>query len=150
VWPAGSVGAGSRPRALDYQLVEVFGQGEVPEPMPAQVSKCHPLGQGALHEHTGGRRDQDLPAVARLGDPGRPVHVQAQVIVPAQDPLAGVQAHPTRRGPSIGHWWAARARWAATAASTALAGLGKATKKESPSVLTSTPPSSIASRRIAA
>jgi hypothetical protein len=41
--------------------------------------------------------------------------------------------------------------WAATAASTARTGLAKATKKESPSVLTSTPPPlSMACRMIAA
>ena len=57
----------------------------------------------------------------------------------------------TRTGYPAGQSWAARPRWAATAASTARTGLLNATKKESPSVLTSTPPpSSTAWRTIAA
>ena len=57
----------------------------------------------------------------------------------------------TRTGKPSGHGWPARARWAATAAVTAAGGLAKAAKKESPSVLTSTPPASpMARRRIAA
>ena len=62
--------------------------------MPAQVPQPHPLGQSMGHQPAGGPRDQHLAAVAGLGDPGRPVHVQAQVVVPPQDPLPGVQAHP--------------------------------------------------------
>src|SRR5215216_656356 len=46
--------------------------------------------------------------------------------------------------------WAARPRWAATAARTAPAGLAKATKKASPWVLTSTPPASATARRMIA
>ena len=57
----------------------------------------------------------------------------------------------TRTGNPGGQGWAARARWAATAAPTAATGLAKAAKKESPSVLTSTPsPSLMARRRMAA
>jgi len=83
---------------LDHQVVQVLGHGEVLEPMPAEVSERHPSGQGMLHEASGGRRDQHLPAVAGLGDPGRPVHVKAEVVVPAQDSLPGVQAHPDPQG----------------------------------------------------
>jgi hypothetical protein len=32
--------------------------------------------------------------VAGGGDPGRPVHIQPHIVVPAQHPLPGVQAHP--------------------------------------------------------
>ena len=57
----------------------------------------------------------------------------------------------TRTANPSGQGWAARPRWAATAAPTAATGLAKAAKNESPSVLTSTPSRSrMARRRMAA
>ena len=55
-----------------------------------------------LHQFAGGGRDQDLPAVARLGDPGRPVHLEADVVVPAKVPSPVCRPIRTRRGSSIG------------------------------------------------
>ena len=37
---------------------------------------------------------EHLPSVGGVGDAGRPVHVDADVVVPAQDALAGVDPHP--------------------------------------------------------
>jgi hypothetical protein len=78
----------------DHQVVQVLRPGQVPEPIAAQVPQRHPVGQRLGDQPPGGRRDKDLPAVARPGDPGRPMHLQAEVVVPTQDPLPGVQAHP--------------------------------------------------------
>jgi hypothetical protein len=80
--------------ALDQQLVQVLGHGDVLQPVVAQVAEGGPLRQGLLHQPPGGLGDQDLPAVAGSSDPGGPVHVHADVVVSAQDALAGVQAHP--------------------------------------------------------
>jgi hypothetical protein len=60
----------------------------------AEVAHGGPLGNGVLDQAAGGAGDDHLAAVGRPGDPGRPVHVDADVVVPAQHPLAGVQAHP--------------------------------------------------------
>jgi hypothetical protein len=78
----------------DHQVVQAHGEVEVPQPVHPEVPQRHPGRDVALHQHPGGVRDDDLAAVRRRGDPGRPVHVDAAVVVPAEGPLAGVQAHP--------------------------------------------------------
>ena len=61
----------------------------------APVSRREAPGtEGVLDEPAGGVGQDHLPAVGRVGDPGRPVHVDAGIVVPAQDALAGVEAHP--------------------------------------------------------
>ena len=82
------------PEPLHHQVVQVLGQGDVLQPVRTQVPEGHPFRQGMRHQPPGGVGDDDLPAVAGRGDPGRPVHVQADIVVPAQHPLPGVQAHP--------------------------------------------------------
>ena len=66
-------------------------------------------------------RKQDLAAVARGHDPGRAMDVEAGVVAPAEDRLAGVDAHPdphlSRRRPVRA---SASARWPAIAASDGL------------------------------
>jgi len=95
---------GLEPR--DHQVMEVQGEVDVLEAVLPQVTQGRPIGQGAGHQPPGGAGDDHLPAPGRPGDPGRPVHVDADVVVPAQHPLPGVQAHahPDRgpRRPGVG------------------------------------------------
>jgi hypothetical protein len=74
--------------------VEPLGLDQAAQAVHAQVAEVGRLGQGLLDQGPGGVGHDHLPAVARVGDPGRPVHVQAGVVVPAPGALAGVQAHP--------------------------------------------------------
>ncbi len=78
---------------LDLELEDPLGLGEVLQPVLPQVADLHLLRQ-ACQRRVGGLGEQDLPAVAGRGDAGRPVDVQSDVVVTAEDPFAGVQAHP--------------------------------------------------------
>ena len=80
--------------SLDHQVVQAHREVEVLEAVLAEVAHGGPLGDGVLDQAAGGAGDDHLAAVGRPGDPGRPVDVDADVVVPAQHPLAGVQAHP--------------------------------------------------------
>ena len=79
--------------SLDHQVVQAHREVEVLEPVLAEVAYGGPLGDGVLDQAAGGAGDDHLAAVGRPGDPGRAVDVDADVVVPAQHPLAGVQAH---------------------------------------------------------
>ena len=83
-----------RRQPLDHQVVQAHGEVEVPQPVDPEVPQGHPGRDLPLHQDPGGVGDDHLAAGGRPGDPGRPVHVDAAVVVPAQGPLAGVQAHP--------------------------------------------------------
>ena len=80
--------------------------GDVLQPMLPEIPEGGSLGKGVLHQRPGGVGDDDLPAVGRVGDPSGPVHVDADVVVPSQDTLPGVHAHPHPQqrtgGPVVG------------------------------------------------
>jgi hypothetical protein len=80
----------------------------------------------------GGAGEEHLPAGGRPGDPGRPVDVDADIVVAAEHPLAGVQAHADPDREAVRPGVAGQGPLAATAAPTAATGLAKAAKKESP------------------
>jgi hypothetical protein len=61
---------------------------------PSSRSITEPGRDLPLHQDPGGVGDDHLASGGRPGDPGRPVHVDAAVVVPAQGPIAGVQGHP--------------------------------------------------------
>jgi hypothetical protein len=91
---------------LDDQLVETLGVGQAPQVVRSQVAEGGAGGERVLDESPGGVGHDHLPAVGGVGDPGRPVHVDADVVVPAKGPFPGVDAHPDpeRRagGPVVG------------------------------------------------
>ncbi len=93
-------------KALDQHVVEVLGVSDVLQAVRAEVPQGDPLGQGVLHQASGGVRDQDLSAVGGVGDAGRPVHVDADVVASAEDAIAGVEAHSDAQrgamGPMVG------------------------------------------------
>ena len=127
--------------------MEVLGVGKAPQAVDAQVAEGDAGGQGVADEPAGGLGHDDLPPVGGVGDAGRPVHVDADIVVPAQGPSPVWTPIRTRTGGPGDQSWAARPRWAATAARIAPTGLRKATKKASPWVLTSVPPASATARR---
>ena len=94
--------------SLDHQVVQAHREVEVLEAVLAEVAYGGPLGDGVLDQAAGGAGDDHLAAVGRPGDPGRPVDVDADVVVPSQHPLAGVQAHAHPHREPSGQGWAAR------------------------------------------
>ena len=87
---------------LDHQLVQVLRVEDVLQPVLAEILERAPVRQVVLDQNPGGLRDQDLAPVRRAGDPGGPVHVDADVVAALCQPLAGVQAHPDPKGPALG------------------------------------------------
>jgi hypothetical protein len=73
---------------IDPELEDAFGRAQVLQPVQAEITD---IGAG---EVSGRLREQHLAAVARRGDPSRPVHVQADVILAVRQRLPCVQAHP--------------------------------------------------------
>jgi hypothetical protein len=76
------------------QLVEMFGCGDVLEPVKAQTTERHPGRQPCLRQPPRLLRHHHLAAVGRGRDPRRPVHVHPDESILVPDRLAGVQAHP--------------------------------------------------------
>jgi hypothetical protein len=95
-----------RGEPLDHQVVEVLGVSDVLQPMLSEIPEGSPVWKRALHESPGGVGEDDLPSVGRGGYPRGPVHVDADVVVPAPHPLPGVKSHPDphagARGPIVG------------------------------------------------
>jgi hypothetical protein len=87
---------------INQERVQPLRLQEVLQPVQAKVSQPRSGWQAPLDQRPGGVREQDLTAVRRGGDPRGPVHVQPQVVVPAQGPLAGVQPHPDLHGDPVG------------------------------------------------
>ena len=86
---------------------ETLGPLEVLQPEFAEVTQLETVTQRILRELACGPRQEHLAAVGRRRDPGRPVHVDADVVVAAQRALPRVQAHPNPhgahlRGPRLG------------------------------------------------
>lgn len=92
-------------QAGDGQLEEGLVVGEVLQSMLAHVAQRCSLGDMTLHESRRRLRQDDLVAMAGRGDPRRPVHVQPDVVVASEGPLAGVDADPDldrrARGPFV-------------------------------------------------
>jgi hypothetical protein len=95
-----------RRQPLDHQVVQVDREVQVFQPVLPEVTKGRPFREGVLDQAPGGAGHDDLPAVGRPGDPRRPVHLDANVVVAAQHPFAGVQAYADpygeARGPVVG------------------------------------------------
>ena len=72
--------------------------GDVLQPVHAEIPQLHPSRKGVLDQPPGGVGHDDLPTMGRVGDPRRPVHVDADVVVPTWNPLPGVEAHPDPNG----------------------------------------------------
>jgi hypothetical protein len=75
-------------------LVQVFGPGKVLEPMLAEIPERHPLGGRGCHQGLGGCGGDDLATVPGGGDAGRPMEIDAHVVVTPGHRLAGVHPHP--------------------------------------------------------
>ncbi len=86
------VQAGSGQLEQQLRLVEVL------QPVGPQLAQAQLRADAGTGQPGAGGGDQHLPAVGGRGDAGRPVHVQAQVAVPAQEPLAAVQADAHAQG----------------------------------------------------
>jgi hypothetical protein len=126
-------------RKLDTaELVDALGRGEVLQSMLAEVAQA----VGA-HEHGRRRRHEHLPTMPSGGDARCPVNVATDISLLRQERRPGVQAdaHGDRAG--------GRASLNADAASIAPGAVGKAKKKASPWVSTSTPPPAVHAARIA-
>ena len=80
-------------QAVDDQLVDVFGPAHVLQAVAAEVQQRDPFRQLAPHQGGGGLGEQNLAAVAAVGDAGGAVDVHADVALFDQPGLAGVQAH---------------------------------------------------------
>ena len=77
----------------------MLGVVDVLQAVIAEIPKGGAGRQAVLDERPGGTGEDDLPAVSRPGDPRGSVHVDADIVVPARNPLAGMEAHPdSRRG----------------------------------------------------
>jgi hypothetical protein len=87
---------------VDHDLVQVLGLGQVLEAVPSERPQAHAGGQRVLDQAPGRGGDQDLPAVARRGDPGGPVDVDSDVVVPAQDTFTRVESHANAEGVQLG------------------------------------------------
>ncbi len=81
-------------KAVDRHVVEALSVVEVLETVRPEIPERHCVGENLLDQSTSGPRDQDLAPIGRRGDPSREVHVDAKVVVAAQDALAGVHPHP--------------------------------------------------------
>jgi hypothetical protein len=75
---------------------------DVLETVSAEVPERDTLGEVVLHHRTCRIGDQDLPAVARPRDPGRPVNIDPKVVVAPEHPLTRVQAHANPYGTGVG------------------------------------------------
>ena len=100
-------------------------------------SRCCPRSRSGSPSSERGRRgrDEHLPAVRERRDPSSAMHVDPDIALDSHRRCSGVQAHPNRDRPCRERLLPDRAAAAAPAA------VGKATKKASPCVSTSTPPS---------
>ena len=83
-------------------LEEALTFVEAAQPVQAQVEQLHPGGERAgVPGGLGGA--EHLPTVGGRGDPGRPVHLRADVLAADRLGPAGVQPHPyPRRGLRVG------------------------------------------------
>jgi hypothetical protein len=69
---------------VDDQVVEGLGLVEVLQPVAAQVAGGHPLGEGVTDEGPCGLGEQDLATMSGVGDSGRPIHVDPDVVASAE------------------------------------------------------------------
>jgi hypothetical protein len=74
---------------------------QVLEAVPTEVADRDPVWQVVLDKGPGGLGEQHLAPVSGGGDPGGPVHVDPQVVVPSQASLPGKHAHADPEGPAV-------------------------------------------------
>jgi hypothetical protein len=79
---------------FDHHLAQALRLREPLQPVLAEIAQARRARQVSLDQIPGGLREEDLAAVRRPGDARRSVDIQPEVIVAAQDPLAGVHSHP--------------------------------------------------------
>ena len=89
----------------DVELVQVLGPVEILEVRIAELARARSLGQVALEQGVRRVREEHLAAVAGIADPGRPVHVEADIAILGDHGLAGVDPHANadirRLGPVV-------------------------------------------------
>ncbi len=78
---------------VDHHIVEMLGLNEVLEPMDPLASNRDAVGKLVMDQRPSGVGQDDLPTPSRRADARRPVHIEPDVVVPAEDPLAGMHAH---------------------------------------------------------
>jgi hypothetical protein len=81
-------------QAGNIQLVEPLGKRNVLQGVAAEVPDRHAGGELRRHQRPRGIGQHDLATVPDGGDPRRPVHVEAAVVVAGEVGLAAVEAHP--------------------------------------------------------
>ena len=83
----------------------MLGPVEVLEVRIAELARARALGQVALEQGVRRVREEHLAAVAGVADPGRPVHVEADVAILGDHGLPGVDPHANadvrRLGPVV-------------------------------------------------
>ncbi len=70
--------------------------------MAAQVAHGRSPWQVALGQRPAGVGQDDLAAMGRPGDAGRPIDVEPDVVVAARDALAAVEPHPHADSDALG------------------------------------------------
>ena len=80
----------------------MLGVGQILQPVHAQAADRHPLGQVVLDQTAQRVRDDDLPSPPHCRDPRGPVHVEPEIVIAPEDPVAGVHAHAYPQGMSLG------------------------------------------------
>jgi hypothetical protein len=66
--------------AIDHQLEQPFRLQEILQPVLAEITQPRPAGQTPLYQTPRGIGQKNLTAIRRRRDPGRPVHVQPDVV----------------------------------------------------------------------
>ena len=88
--------------ALDHQVEQVLGVGQILQPMHAQAADRHPLGQVVLDQTSRRVRDDDLSSPPHCRDPRGPVHVEPEIVIAPEDGVACVHPHAYPQGMSLG------------------------------------------------
>ena len=79
---------------VGHHLEDPLRPGQVLQPVLAEIPERDALGSRRLDQGSGGRGGHDLSPVAGSGDPGRPVHIDAHVVVRTEYGLPGVKSDP--------------------------------------------------------
>ena len=91
--PLGIQGREVARKTLDVELIETLEVVDVFEAIRAEISHRDARELG-VYELARGVRQEDLPAVADCADTRRTMHSDADVALPSDGRLPGVQAHP--------------------------------------------------------
>ena len=93
--------------AGSQHLIELQRLREVSDWVLTQVKQRYAVRKALLHQLRGRARNKHLPAVSERCDPGRAMHVQADVAAAGKQRLPGVKPHPyadhDARGPGMAY-----------------------------------------------